>query len=86
MFIPDPTFFHPGPGSAIKEFKYFNPQKLKKWFPSSGKYDPGCSSRIPDPDADFLPIQIRNTDFLISEVWMVANCVILVMESNREKN
>jgi hypothetical protein len=67
MFIPDPTFFHPGsrirlfsipdprfripdpnglhPGSRIriKEFKYFNP---KKWFLSSRKYDPGCSSRI----------------------------------------
>jgi hypothetical protein len=28
----------------------------KKWFLSSRKYDPGCSSRIPDPDADFLPI------------------------------
>jgi hypothetical protein len=53
--IPDPTFFHPGswipdpnclhPGSRIriKEFKYFNP---KKWFLSSRKYDPGCSSRI----------------------------------------
>ena len=27
----------------IKEFKYFNP---KKWFLSSRKYDPGCSSRI----------------------------------------
>jgi hypothetical protein len=63
--IPDPTFFHPGswipdpnclhPGSRIriKEFKYFNP---KKWFLSSRKYDPGCSSRIPDPDPDFLPI------------------------------
>jgi hypothetical protein len=27
----------------IKEFKYFYP---KKWFLSSRKYDPGCSSRI----------------------------------------
>ena len=56
--IPDPTFFHPGsriqtvsisdPGSLIliKELKYFNPQKAKKWFLSSKKYDPGCSSRI----------------------------------------
>ncbi len=35
----------------IKEFKYFSP---KKWFLSSRKYDPGCSSRIPYPD--FLPI------------------------------
>jgi hypothetical protein len=64
MFIPDPTFFHPGsrirtvsipdPG-LIKEFKYFNPKKAKKWFLSSKKYDPGCSSRIPDQDAVFLP-------------------------------
>ena len=28
----------------------------KKWFLSSRKYDPGCSSQIPDPDPDFLPI------------------------------
>ncbi len=67
-WIPDPNFFHPGPRIRFKEFKYFNP---KKWFPSSRKYDPGCSSRIrilsfypgnmirvvhPDPDPDFLPI------------------------------
>ncbi len=64
--IPDPNCLHPGsripdPGSRIlvKEFKYFNPQKSKKkWFLSSKKYDPGCSSRIPDPDADFLPSRI----------------------------
>jgi hypothetical protein len=64
MFIPGPNFFHPGseffPSRIrIKEFKYFNP---KKWFLSSRKYDPDCSSRIriripdlgfkkaPDPD------------------------------------
>jgi hypothetical protein len=51
MFIPDPTFFYPGSELSpsrirIKEFKYFNAQKIKKWFLSSGKYDPGCSSRI----------------------------------------
>jgi hypothetical protein len=34
----------------IKEFKYFNP---KKWFLSSRKYEPGFSSRIPDPDPFF---------------------------------
>ncbi len=47
--IPDPEFFP----SRIrnKESKYFNP---KKWFLSSRKHDPGCSSRIPDPDPDFL--------------------------------
>jgi hypothetical protein len=66
--IRDPTFFPsripirpvsiPDPGSRIriKEFKYFNPQKTKKWFLISRKYYPSCSSRIPDPDADFLPI------------------------------
>jgi hypothetical protein len=41
--IPDPNCFHPGSRIRIKEFKYFNP---KKWFLSSRKYDPGCSSRI----------------------------------------
>jgi hypothetical protein len=53
--IPDPNFFHPGFRILIKEFKYFYP---KKWFLSSRKYDPGCSSRIciPDSDPDFLPI------------------------------
>ena len=56
--IPDPTFFHPGSWILIKEFKYFNPKKAKKWFLSSKKYDPGCSSRIPDLDADFLPSRI----------------------------
>ena len=39
----------PGSRIRIKEFKYFNPKKPKNWFLSSGKYDPGCSSRIPDP-------------------------------------
>ncbi len=52
--IPNPNCLHPG--SASKEFKYYNP---KKWFLSSRKCDPGCSSRtrmltfhpsrIPDP-------------------------------------
>ncbi len=63
--IPDPTFFHPGsrirtvsipdPGSSSKNLSILTPKKAKKWFLSSKKYDPGCSSRIPDPDADFLP-------------------------------
>ncbi len=50
------SILDPGSRIRIKEFKYFNPKKTKKWFLSSKKYDPGCSSRIPDPDADFLPI------------------------------
>jgi hypothetical protein len=48
----------PGSRILIKEFKYFNPKKAKKWVLSSKKYDPGCSSRIPDPDAEFLPSRI----------------------------
>jgi len=46
----------PYPGSASKNLSILAPKKPKKWFLSSRKYDPGCSSRIPDPDADFLPI------------------------------
>ncbi len=37
----------------IKELKYFQPKIL---FPSSRKYDLGCSSRTPDPDLDYLQI------------------------------
>ncbi len=43
----------PDPGSS-KNLSILTPKKPKKWFLSSKKYDPGCSSRI--PDADFLPI------------------------------
>ncbi len=52
--IPDPNCLHPG--SASKNLGILTPKKPKKWFLSSRKYDPGCSSRTPDPDADFLPI------------------------------
>ncbi len=40
----------------IKEISIFLTKK--KWFLSSRKYDPDCSSRIgiPDPEPDFLPI------------------------------
>ncbi len=51
--IPDPNCFHPGSRIRINEFKYIN---SKKWFLSSRKYDPGCSSLIPDPDHDFWTI------------------------------
>jgi hypothetical protein len=64
--IPDPTFFHPSsripdpnclhPGSSSKNLSILTPKTAKKWFLSSKKYDPGCSSRIrmltfshPDP-------------------------------------
>jgi hypothetical protein len=66
--IPDPTFFHPGsrirtvsipdPGSSSKNLSILTLKKAKKWLLSSKKYDPGCSSRIPDPDADFFPSRI----------------------------
>jgi hypothetical protein len=61
MSIPDPgsDFFPsriPDPGSASKNLSILTPKKPKKWFLGSRKYNPGCSSRIPDPDADFLPI------------------------------
>ena len=36
----------PDPGSASKNLSILTPKKTKKWFPSSRKYDPGCSSRI----------------------------------------
>ncbi len=51
MFIPDPTFFHPG--SELSPFRIPDPGSASKNLsiltPSSRKYDPGCSSRIPDP-------------------------------------
>ncbi len=70
MCIPDPAseFFllDPGsekspsqiadPASASKNLIILITKKSKKMFLSCKKYDPGCSSRIPDPDANFLPI------------------------------
>jgi hypothetical protein len=70
MFIPDPKsdFSIPDPRSRvnrisgswvrirIKEFKYFEPTKIVSKL--SGKYDPECSSRMPDPDLDFYPSRI----------------------------
>jgi hypothetical protein len=62
MFIPDPTFSIPDPGSEffhsryrirIKEFSILT-QKNENM--EIRKYDPGCSSRIPYPDPYFLPI------------------------------
>jgi hypothetical protein len=52
---PGSEFFHPGSRIRIKEFKYFNP---KKWFLSSRKYDPGCSSRIRIRILTFYPSPI----------------------------
>ncbi len=51
-------FSIPDPGSSSKNLSILTPKKAKKWFLSSKKYDPGCSSRIPDPDTDFLPSRI----------------------------
>ncbi len=72
----------PDPGSASKNLSILTP---KKWFLSSRNYDPGCSSRITDPDADFLPIpdpgcrghkrtgsriRIRNTAFIYNYMFL----------------
>jgi hypothetical protein len=56
MFIPDPgsdfypsrirTVSIPDFGSSSKNLNILTPKKAKKWFLSSKKYDPGCSSRI----------------------------------------
>jgi hypothetical protein len=46
LSIPDPGSELSPSRILIKEFKYFNPNKSKKWFLSSKKFDPGCSSRI----------------------------------------
>ncbi len=54
--IPDPNFFPTR--LRIKELKYYNP---KKWFLSSMKYDPSCSSRIPDPGVRGTGSRIRKT-------------------------
>jgi hypothetical protein len=65
MFIPDPRFrirtvSIPDPGSSSKNLSILTPKKAKKWFLSSKNMirvvHPG--SRIPDPDADFLPSRI----------------------------
>ncbi len=71
MFIPDPgsdflpsrirTVSIPDTGSASKYLSILTPKKPKKWFLSTRKYDPGCSSRIPDPDADFYPSRIQGS-------------------------
>jgi hypothetical protein len=60
-------FSIPYPGSElspsrirIKEFMYFNPKKPKKWFLSSGKHDPGCSSRI--RMLTFYPSRIQGSE------------------------
>ncbi len=80
IFIPDPNFFHPGSRIRIKEFKFFN---SKKWFLSSRKYDPGCSSRIQilkfylqDPGYRCLKgsgsrFRIRNTGYFY---WVRNSC------------
>jgi hypothetical protein len=51
--IPDPNCLHPGSRILIKEFKYFNPQKSKKWFLSSKNM-----IRVVHPGSR---IRIRNT-------------------------
>ncbi len=57
-------FSIPDPGSELSPYripdphqriKYFNPKSTEKWFLSSRKYYPGCSSRIPDPGVKKAP-------------------------------
>jgi hypothetical protein len=60
MFIPDPTFSHPGSRIRIKEFKYFNPKALENMV---RVVHPGSRiwmmtfypSRIPDPGVKKSP-------------------------------
>jgi hypothetical protein len=81
MFIPDPgsdffpsrirTVSIPDPGSSSKNLGILTPKKAKIWFLSSKKYDPGCLSGIPDPDADFLPSRIRGSKMIhASDYWI----------------
>jgi hypothetical protein len=65
--IPDPNCLHPGYRIRIKEFKYFNP---KKWFLSSRKNDPGCSSRIPGHKSNGSRIRIRDTAFIYHYMFL----------------
>ncbi len=61
---PDPNFFNPGsrirffsipdPGSASKNLSILT---QKKWFLTSRKYDPGCSSRI----RNFYPSRVQGS-------------------------
>ncbi len=57
--IPDPH----------QRISVFNP---KKWFLSSRKYDPGCSSRIPDPDLQhwFLAREAEKENTVSDLVWV----------------
>jgi hypothetical protein len=74
--IPDPNCLHAG-SRILKEFKYFNPKKAKKWFLKAlQKYDPGCSSRIPDPDADFLASRIPGSKSTQSRIPDPQHCFL----------
>jgi hypothetical protein len=48
--ILDPNYLHPGSGILNIDLKYFTPSKEKSvHYSCLKKYDPGCSSQIPDP-------------------------------------
>jgi hypothetical protein len=56
---PGSEFSHPGSRITDHDTKIsISTHKKQNWFVSSKKYDAGCSSRITDPDADFLPSRI----------------------------
>ena len=77
------NFFHPGSQIHIKEFRYFNP---KKWFLRSRKYNPGCSSQIPDPDPAFLPIpdpKVKKVRYRISDT---GSATLIQIRIHRRKN
>ncbi len=83
MFIPDPTFFHPGsrirtvsipdPGSS-KNLSILTPNKAKKWFLSSWKIWSGLF--IPDPEADFLASRIPGSKSTQSRIPDPQHCFL----------
>jgi hypothetical protein len=82
--IPDPRSRVPDPGSSSKNLSILTPKKAKKWFLSSIKYDPGCSSRIPDPGVKKAPnpgsrIRIRNTDSIL---WTKTRFLFCLLEQD----
>ena len=51
--IPDPGFELSPSRILAPHQSILTSKKAKKWFLSSKKYDPGCSSRIPDPGSGY---------------------------------
>jgi hypothetical protein len=76
--IPDLNCLNPG--SSSKSLSILTPKKAKKWFLSSKKYDPSCSSRIRmltfslpgsrGQKSTQSGIRIRNTDMYREDDFM----------------